>query len=38
MILLFFIINFNEFYFDLKKLDYNCSKENNFYFLAKIEY
>jgi hypothetical protein len=35
---LIFSINFTEFYFDLKKLDYNCSKENNFYSLAKIEY
>ena len=32
-----FSINFNEFYFDLKKFDYN-SKGNDFYSLAKIEY
>ena len=36
--LLFFLLILMNLIFDLKKLDYNCSKENNFYSLAKIEY
>ena len=36
--LLFFLLILMNLIFDLKKLDYNCSKENNFYSLTKIEY